>query len=250
MQARVMGVYFALAIILGFNAGLHTGTEMKAAKAATAADGNYRWINIGSDAKGYDSFVNYDHNDQVAGADKVDWAINYVFYNNADVGHVKRDVLPAKYDSANPIGTQFARLSDRANGFAEEWDGEKGEKHLFHYNSGLGIYCSANHIRIYADSSADASTGYRDDASGFNVWWGYFVIGSTHQDWHELCETDDKHFCCSEDVEDDIAIHIMGERKYGLTRDNQWFGNGEGPRKEGNHWWQNNGYATFVNVHD
>jgi hypothetical protein len=94
---------------------------------------------------------------------------------------------------------------------------------------------STPHIRVYADG----------DDHLYNVSWGYYVLGTTHKDYQE-CVSGSK-FGWSEDMEDWFGTRASN-RGYGITRDWGAFYNREPARWEQNHYWQNSGYATWVNV--
>lgn len=166
---------------------------------------------------GNDRFWNWDfHHDtapaytKTARAD-VDWPVNLVFWNNADV--------PTAKDLWNRGGAtfgggylfasaQFARLWDigphpagHASPVGPVWDRDRGTY--------TGVVCTGHkwHYRVYAPG---IERGGSDRM--YNLAWGYYVIATSHQDhhdnWKEQCNGD--WYGGSEDAEHKVAQAAPG----------------------------------------
>ena len=174
-----------------------------------------------------DQFYNWDFvsNDDFSSSN-VDWPVNMLFYNNAEVDKVKGiywgnchwPVASAKY----------ARLND---GSGMVWDNDSGTKSP----CDCTIWGNQPHMRVYAD----------DNDTLYNTSWGFYVLGTTHTD-HNECGLNPWHGE-SEDTEGLIADRAS-DRGYTVFEDWGNFYNAESWRREGNHIVENDGYATAVYV--
>ena len=175
-----------------------------------------------------DQFWNYDFTARRVRADGVDWPMSLVFYGNATINKVKR-FLGNEYDkSGSPM---YARLKD---GRRWQWDTDRGRKTT--WCPGLKTQPPwARHYRIYAD---------RDDRL-YNAAWGFYVIGTTHYD-HRECAIG-KRFGWSENSE--AWITHRWRLNGGWAQDDwKYFSNPEPVRVQGNHIWDNNGWASRLHV--
>jgi hypothetical protein len=171
-----------------------------------------------------DSFRNYDFLSRSVSASNVDWPINLLFWNNAEVDKVKNG-LPYAYVGS----TMYARLND---GTGYVWDADGGRK-----SSPCPILGQATHYRLYADG----------DDRLYNLTWGYYALASSHFDTRECGPG--KWFGRSEDAEAKIAA--AARARWGASRvaeDSISFENAEPYREEGNHIWLNDGLGTTVSV--
>lgn len=213
-------VIIPASIVVGLLAGVVLGDRVNSlAEAATAS--NLKLLGIVEDR-----FWNYDFDSQTVSSTKVDWAMSMLFWNNAEVDKVK-DIYRSDYPFGG--GAKYAYLND---GSGYVWDSDGGKK---------DIYCpsyqaEARHMRLYADS----------DDHLYNVSWGYYVLGSTHKDWQE-CWPFPSHFGWSEETEG-MFVNYALNRGYSGSHDWGNFYNYEAPRWEGNHYWDNNGFASQINV--
>ncbi len=175
-----------------------------------------------------DQFWNYDFTIRRVRAHKVDWPISLVFYGNASINKVK-GFLDNEYDeTGSPMN---ARLND---GGRWRWDTDNGRK-TTKCPGLLSQPSSARHYRIYADP----------DDRLYNSAWGFYVIGSTHYDIRECGRG--ATFGWSETSEGWVTWRW---RANGGWAQNDWryFSNPEPVRVEGNHIWQNDGYASRLHV--
>lgn len=170
-----------------------------------------------------DSIYNYDFENQAVDARHVDWAMSLLFYNNANINKIK-SILEGSYWIYG--SKENANLNDSGSW---EWDQDGGMK--TDTPSCLG---SDAHYRVYAPSSSDRF---------YNPTFGYYVFGTTHHDHHELC---DAWYDDSEGTEHDIA-NRMSARGYYTRYDYAWFYNAQSDT-QGNHRFNNDGYATYVEV--
>lgn len=199
---------------------------------------------------------------------RVDWPVNFIFRNNASISRVKQGLRHQGLDTDG--GPMYLSLSDSPGqywgGPHVFWDRDQGLKE--HICSGLPIPGSpreTNHIRLYADSSeqfdggsqtrpVDSKGGTTDDRL-YNPTWGFYVLGTSHIDYLECPPTEATWFGQSERTEARIAY--WASREWGAQNveySSQWLNNVEGlghvnhVRVEGNHIWQNNGWATVVKI--
>lgn len=171
-----------------------------------------------------DQYYNYDFLSQSAWGGNVDWPVTMVFCNNADVNKVK-----SIYFGSTIASTMYLQMND---GGGWVWDSDMGTKGALWYSSYLGQYVYL-HMRVYAPNPPDYA---------YNSSWGNYVLGTTHYDQYPF-ETWSGY---SEDAEKDFAS-IALSKGYTVIPDTLYFYNNEPYRVEGgNHYWQNDGYATRV----
>jgi hypothetical protein len=176
-----------------------------------------------------DRFVNYDFTEKNAVRNKVDWPVVFVFRNNAEIDKVKNKLKSQMKHTGGSMNFMFN------GGGGWKWDTDKGIK--------TGI-CSfpfikavTYHMRLYADGNDRF----------LNRQWGNYILGTAHID-HNECYFTDRWFGNSETAEGNIA-KFAGKAWPGKVRQDYWnLHNVEPTRKEGNHRWENNGYATEVRV--
>ena len=175
-----------------------------------------------------DRFYNWDFtsDDEDLSSSNVDWPVNMLFYNNAEVDKVKRIYWR---NCGWPFASaKYARLDD-GSGF--DYDEDSGTKSpcdcLF--------FGDQPHMRVYAD----------DNHTLYNTSWGFYVLGTTHTD-HNECGPNTWHGE-SEDTEGLMADRAS-DRGYTVYEDWGNFYNAESRRREGNHIIENDGYATAVYV--
>jgi hypothetical protein len=184
---------------------------------ATAA--NLRTLGFGYG----DSVYNYDFTSESVSSTGVDWGVSLLFYDNAWIDKIK-SIAGGKYWFYG--SKEHFRLND--SGYWE-WDQDGGIK--TNTPSCLG---GTRHFRVYAPPEFD---------DFYNPTFGYYVFGTSHYDHHELCNSwyDD-----SEGTELDVANLFAGKGYY--TRyDYAWFYNQQ-YGDQGDHHWNNDGYATYVRV--
>ena len=218
------GGLIALALALG-SMFLYT-LQVSTSDGATAARGRLQVIR-----KDDDAFRNYDFTEQTVSRNKVDWPVNFVYYNRAEIDKVKdkmKGFMPFRGSSMN------GRVDD---GSGPVWDTDRGIKDRRCPNPAFGS--TAYHTRLYAPPNTDYM---------YNRSWGFYIIGTSHID-HNECWPRDRWYGRTEDAEGRITLYardVFGPSR--VHRDHVWFRNDEPFRREGNHIWKNNGYATFVNV--
>ena len=225
-------VILALALVAGVLAGRPLATGVAPAGAATT--GHLTYVTMDEDA-----FYNYDFN-SITGdplATNVDWPIDLLFWNNASVASVTSLYRPGYPYSGS---SQYALLADDKNAEGDDvsdwnwsWDGDAGVKDRFcpSYNT------RARHMRLYAPGGGQL----------YNINWGYYVLATTHTDFQECWFG--TQYGWSEDTEHIFAGYAR-DHGYTVAEDapNLDFGNSEAPHWEGNHYWQNDGHASAVNV--
>jgi hypothetical protein len=171
-----------------------------------------------------DSIWNFDFTQVPGSYLHVDWAVSLLFYNNAEIDKVK-NIADGKYWFYG--STQHAYMDDGSGG---SYDADKGKK--TDTPSCLG---STRHYRIYAPTSTDRM---------YNPSFGYYVFATSHYDHHELCNAS---FNDSEGTEHDL-YNLFNGKGYASYYDWAWFYNPEQNRVEGDHHWNNDGYATYIRI--
>ena len=176
-----------------------------------------------------DSFYNYDFCNENAAYNNVDWAVDMIFWDNADVDKVKN----IYWGCAGAAVWKHFKLDD---GGSWEWDKDRGTKHLD------GHYL---HMRVYAPHPGGYEPHPELDRF-YNDTWGYYVLGTCHWDefpeipgvsWHGYSESAEGEFC--EIAED--AGYTVDEDAYDME-------NYEASRWEGTSFWNNGGHASKVQV--
>lgn len=176
-----------------------------------------------------DQFHNWDFYGGGAG---VDWPITIIFGNNAEIDKVKD-----KYDDdagwfqGTCGGDMWGHYND---GYALDWDTDRGMKVPCLPGCGATSY----HVRPYAPPSTDRM---------YNIYWGYYSFASSHRDKNEVCPTGTQ-FGWSEDSENytvDTAVVVFG---WSAIHDWGYMYNIRISAWYGNHYVQNNGYASWVTV--
>lgn len=214
MRIKLRHLYLVAAVC-----ALAAGIALLPANVIGSSTTNLRTLGFGYG----DSIYNYDFENQAVDARHVDWAMSLLFYNNANVNKIKT-ILEGSYWIYG--SKENANLNDSGSW---EWDQDGGMK--TDIPSCLG---SDAHYRVYAPSANDRF---------YNPTFGYYLFGSTHHDHHELC---DASYDDSEGTEHDIA-NRMSARGYYTRYDYAWFYNAQFDT-QGNHRFNNDGYATYVEV--
>ena len=204
-----MLLIFLSLICAGIGSSLLTGTS-----AQSASTGNLNMI-----TRLEDSFRNYDFlpNPTLVRADRVDWAVTLLFFNNANVAKVKIFLFSGS--------TMYCRY-DNGPGF--QLDGDDGSKSVACPATGY-----AYHYRVYGRL--------------YNTDWGYYVFSTTHAD-HDECNPFYNSFGSMEDETENYVAGVFRNRGYKIQPNFRSFSNYEAPRTEGDHRWNNDGYATAVNI--
>lgn len=175
----------------------------------------------------YDYWSTADYTDP----DYIDWPVNLLFTNNAEVDKVKCYIIELTGDYGYGAQHKNARVNDGSGGM---WDSDKGCKTLGTWDE---------HFRIYADESNDHL---------YNTGWGFYCIATSHRDhWDSIpgleeygwSETAEQMIC------DDFA-DIDDEWNLTVSRNWKWLNNYEGHGYIGNDYWQNNGCASKIRFPD
>jgi hypothetical protein len=196
------------------------GAVAKPSAAATATSGNLRLLYFAGDA-----IRNYDFTDQIVASNKVDWAVSLLFYNNAEINKVKNALGGQGFTITG--SSENGRLSDDG-GATFVWDTDGGRKR--------GDCTAYTHFRIYADA----------DDRMYTPSMGYYLFGSTHQDWYECYF--DARFGYSETAEQQVNSAAVSAFGVANRYDYANFYNYEAYREESNHIWDDDGWASYVFV--
>jgi hypothetical protein len=171
---------------------------------------------------GGDTFDNYDYHSRSRSASNVDWPVNLIFWNNATVPKVKA-----------PIAAAFPHTGSVQSAWvAGSWDDDRGRKQY-------PGQCDSNsnyHFRVYAPSNTDRM---------YNVNYGYFVIGTSHNDYRENCG--DGWFGESE-VAEGVVASAYSSRGFSVSRGALGLHNYEAYAREGSAIWYSDGWATLVRI--
>jgi len=193
-----------------------------AASAATTSN-----LRLLSSSWGYwfaeDSYYNYDFANSCSAPDSqnVDWAIDIVYFYNADCVKVKNMYFGNAY-----LDTEFKAFLNDGGGMGSHSD--KGTKNWDQWPAG-------NHMRPY---------GLYDSGSGkyrlYNQYLLTYCLGSCHHDYPP--------YYCDEEWTEHFFVSIAGALGCPVWYDYYPFGNYEPVRWEGTHCWDNDGYASRVEV--
>ncbi len=201
--------------------GVHAG------QAATASNMHILYVDN-------DAFRNYDLDNTQTYDYKyhVDFAVDFLFYNNAEVDKVKSK-LDGFYHWGPPYASpKYARMNNSFGWFFDTDSGRKSKQYT--------CYSTDTHYRVYADAShADRN---------WSPSWGFYVLGTAHHDHNENCGS--TWYGKSEDAEREIAAASRDTFCPGCVfYDWSSFYNYESYRLVGEHFWWNDGYATAVYVY-
>ncbi len=199
-------------------------TSLGRADAATVT--NLETINSRT---GADRFKNYDfeHESNPVRNDEVDWPIDLVFYNDASVTKVKEHL-------AIPFPREGSEQSGRVDdGDGWVWNKDKGMKSVENSND------NASHSRLYGTPNRS-----------YDLIAGYYVVASAHIDHEVLIGS---WWGYSERAEHDFAVAAREEWGPGhVDEDLDNFYNANGLHADiddgESHMWDNDKYATFVDV--
>ncbi|HYN94875.1 MAG TPA: hypothetical protein VES42_13585 [Pilimelia sp.] len=183
------------------------------------------WLNITMPGGG-DSFDNYDYRSTSRSPNNVDWAVNLIFTNNATVPKVKA-VVSAVQPHAGSLMYSYVRGG---------WDQDRGLKQF--PGAWGGGTCPGNHnyhFRVFAPSNTDRM---------YNVNLGYFVIGTSHNDYREGCSNG--YAGDNEQAESHVAT-MYRTRGYAV-REDYWNLYNRETIWDGPHHWNNDGYATQITI--
>ncbi len=202
-----------------------------------------------------DRFSNYDFSSEEYDRDNVDWAVNLIFAHGGTIGRVKQQLDDpfdfGKDDWDFPIfepveagATEaHARVNDGPQGSGGEWDEDAGRKtHRCQSLEEPNVF----HYRIYAPPDVDHFVNQK---------WGNYIIGTSHIDHNECGSlatggTDGTPAFAgrSERAERMVAYHSAANFDNArVFPDKVWLRNWEFSEKA-NHWWENDGKATFIDV--
>jgi hypothetical protein len=215
-KVRFFGIAIIVAVVLVAGGGQTAG-------AWNPYPGNFRLLYADEDR-----FRNYDLvTDQGVDPSFSDWPLTFLFYNNASIEKVKDTLYNLGY--FYPGSTKYGRMSDWYDDYF--FVGDDGRK----WGTCQGQF---HHARVY---------GHPYWRNNYNAGWGFYVVGSSHGDYAECYYF--AYFGMSEDVSHAIAndlATVWGEGR--VDRDWAYWYNLETYREEGNHIWQSNGNAHYVNV--
>lgn len=208
-------------------AALLAGTFTGAAPADAATAGQMQGLSMGYG----DIIYNYDFTTSSnASYRTVDWATSMLYYNNANVNSVKR-IQQQDFNYYTHGGPEYGYQVDAygSNAQGGGYDTDTGTK-----TDTPSCFGSTRHTRTYAPSATDTM---------YNPGFGYFVYATTHIDHHELCNDS---YGDSENTERNLA-NLFASKGITTYYDYGYFYNRE-YRDEGNHHWNNDGYATYVRM--
>jgi hypothetical protein len=210
-----------VAILAVLGTALVTGGATAPATAATACCGNFRLLYFSGDA-----IRNYDLLSASARDYNVDWGVDLLFYNNANINKIK-DALNGQYGETG--STMYGRMSDDG-GATYVWDTDSGRKK----GDCVSVY---THYRIYAVPGQDYM---------YNPAMGYYLFGTTHHHYEECYPPSQSGY--SEDAE--WQVNTDADNAFGVTNQYGWanFYNTEPYRVEGDHIWDQDGFASYVIV--
>lgn len=177
--------------------------------------------------------TNYEFITQNQSADNVDWMLNLVWWNNADVVQAKQVLQDQGFSG---VGSQrFMQIEAGHKNYV--WDQDSGVKDDSYFT------CTNEHAYMFAPA------GDRLFVPGG---WGWVVFGSSHQDYNE-----GSHFSCSgsaafgwSETAEGVLASDYSSRGHAVMQNygnvyNAQYGN---DCCLANHYWESNGYDTFVSL--
>lgn len=177
---------------------------------------------------GYSDYLkNYDFISESDRQDNVDWAVSILAYNSASIDRFKGILSTRGFGQISPNG-MHGRASD---GSGYRWDRDAGQK---------GITCpigtTTPHYRVYADG----------DQYMYNIGFGHYVYATTHRDQNECGFGTTRHY----DIErvEGTVVDAFFSASFPVYHDYGNFANYEPYRTQGEHTWDNNGYASYVDL--
>ena len=201
-----------------------------------------------------DRFSNYDFLSESYRQDNVDWAVDLIFAHGGTINRVKdqlEDPFPIGRAPIDPpfedpvelaASPMWARVNDGPQGSGGEWDEDAGKKtDLCQTEDKPDIV----HFRIYAPEDTDHFVNQK---------WGNYIIGTSHIDHNECAKygvpSDGTPAWAgkSEEAENYIANKSRVKFEQSAVYENRvWLRNFNLSMKV-NHWWVNDGKATFIDV--
>lgn len=186
---------------------------------------------------------NYDFDtDSMPGRAYVDWPVTIIFAGNGTVNEVK-SALGDEYDRSGSKMKIWYRLGSAA---VDEDGGKKTSKCSGRDGTKEGWLWPqhTNHFRVYAPTPADYFQSRR---------WGKYSVATTHQDWYECNDKEDRRFGWSERTENDIVgIARSKSGDFGrVIQDRMDLHNPEPDRVEGEygqHHWRSDRMASWIIV--
>jgi|FEC22Drversion2_1045045.scaffolds.fasta_scaffold03347_4 hypothetical protein len=177
-----------------------------------------------------DLLYNYDFRSQWVNQGNVDWAVSIIFYGGGTKPTVF-DRFSWKY--AYFGGTQWGISRDGAqSNNTWGWQGDGGRK------SSAPCTPNATHYRLYS---------HPGNNTNYNLALGFWTFATTHRDYWDGCPG--QYFGYSENAEHEIVgdANSMGGTVTFLDHAN--FGNPEPARWQGNHYWLNDGMASYIRIY-
>lgn len=138
------------------------------ASASAAPNGTYYRYLLGE----ADYVWNWDYNSMSRSQSNVDWAMRFIFKDNADIDYVKDRLDGQRQDPRiTPVlsdfgGAKYAHVDDGAQHGGNYWDSDRGIKNTPNCAWNFG------HMRLYAKNDRH-----------YNSVLGYYVVASVHRDY-------------------------------------------------------------------
>ena len=179
---------------------------------------------------GSDRFGNFDLTNRTSPANhsnpsNADWAVDYIFWNNAEIDKVK-DVLTGFNSDAGLMN------AEQQDGSYVAWDEDRGKKNP-HGSCGGGDGPSDYHMRFYADPTDDRM---------YSPSWGYWIFASSHKDLNEGCYNES--FGYGETSAEPGFVYVFASTYSNTCSDCINLYNPKNYTEGGNHVWDNDGLAS------
>lgn len=179
---------------------------------------------------GSDRFSNYDLETMVSPANlsepgNADWAIDYIFWNNAEIDKVKNQLSGFNSDAG-------LMVAEQQDGAAVAWDEDRGKKNPTG-SCATGDGPSDYHMRFYADPNDDRM---------YSPSWGYWIFASAHKDLNENCYNES--FGYGESSAEPGFVYVFSLVYSNTCSDCVNLYNPKNYTEGGNHVWDNDGLAS------
>jgi hypothetical protein len=202
-----------------------------------------------------DRFSNYDFPNEEYKRNNIDWAIDLIFAHGGTVGLVKETLnspfdygkqsidLPGFDPKEFGASDAYARVNDGPQGSGGEWDSDAGRKTN---RCETKIEPNIYHYRVYAPPDVDHFVNQK---------WGNYVIASSHIDHNEcpsgIASNDGTPSWSGRSEHSERIVAYNSSLNFPnaiIYPDKVWLRNYQPKDETTNHYWLNDGKATFINV--
>lgn len=220
-----------LVFVLVFAMSLATGIRPEAAQAHCVRGSADITLTVRQDR-----FRNWDYESERLSKCNIDWPVDFLFWNNAEVTKIKSAMEPLGYGNDCPPNCVSPMHTKMDDGDGWVWDEDKGVKNSSGPDACVG---DVEHVRLYAVDGDDRM---------YNLDWGYYVLGTAHIDHNEVCSG--SWSGRSETAEHRIAEDLRGSECFPAVAEDwgDFYNDVTTHTADDGHRLENDGYATAVDM--